>query len=81
MVALHWGQFLALFGAGSEKARFDLSWKEQQLLVAYIAVVMIVIAPFELLPYAEEFFRGLRQLRPVVPAKARRHEPGDTAKR
>ncbi|MDG4892315.1 hypothetical protein P9272_01695 [Mesorhizobium sp. WSM4976] len=50
-VALHWGQFLALFGAGTAKARFDLTWKHQQLAVTYIAAVMIVIMLFELLPY------------------------------
>ncbi|MBZ9842824.1 diguanylate cyclase [Mesorhizobium sp. CA5] len=82
VVALHWGQFLALFGAGAEKARFDLTWKEQQLPVIYIAAVMIVIVLFELLPYVEEFFRGLRaNSGRLVPDKARRHEPGDTATR
>ncbi|RVD60155.1 diguanylate cyclase [Mesorhizobium sp. M2D.F.Ca.ET.185.01.1.1] len=82
VVALHWRQFLALFGAGPETARFDLTWKHQQLPVAYIAVVMIVIVLFELLPYVEEFFRGLRaNSGRLVPAKARRHEPGDTATR
>ncbi|TGV46724.1 diguanylate cyclase, partial [bacterium M00.F.Ca.ET.141.01.1.1] len=69
-------------GAGPETARFDLTWKHQQLPVAYIAVVMIVIVLFELLPYVEEFFRGLRaNSGRLVPAKARRHEPGDTATR
>lgn len=82
VVALHWGQFLALFGAGPEKVRFDLTWKDQQLPVAYIAVVMIVIVLFELLPYVEEFLRGLRaNAGRLVPAKARRHEPGDTTAR
>ncbi|MBZ9735957.1 diguanylate cyclase [Mesorhizobium sp. CA18] len=82
VVALHWGQFLALFGAGTERARFDLAWKEQQLPVIYIAVVMIVIVLFELLPYVEEFVRGLRaNSGRLVPDKARRREPGDTATR
>lgn len=82
VVALHWDQFLALFGAGTEKARLDLTWKEQQLPVTYIGAVMIVIVLFELLPYVEEFFRGLRaNSGRLVPAKARRHEPGDTATR
>ncbi|TPI45053.1 diguanylate cyclase [Mesorhizobium sp. B2-9-1] len=82
VVALHWGQFLALFGAGTERARFDLTWKEQQLPVIYIAAVMIVIVLFELLPYVEEFFRGLRaNSGRLVPDKARRHEPGNTATR
>ena len=82
VVALHWGQFLALFGAGTEKARFDLTWKHEQLPVTYIAAVMVIIVLFELLPYVEEFFRGLRaNSGRLVPAKARRHEPGDTAAR
>ncbi|PBB65297.1 diguanylate cyclase [Mesorhizobium sp. WSM4312] len=82
VVALHWGQFLALFGAGTEKARFDLIWKHQQLPVTYIAAVMIIIVLFELLPYLEEFFRGLRaNSGGLVPAKAKRHKAGDTAAR
>ncbi|RWD73832.1 diguanylate cyclase [Mesorhizobium sp.] len=82
VVAVHWGQFLALFGAGTEKARFDLTWKQEQLPVAYIAVVMVIIVLFELLPYVEEFFRGLRaNSGRLVPAKAKRHKAGDTAAR
>ncbi|TIR27777.1 MAG: diguanylate cyclase [Mesorhizobium sp.] len=82
VVALHWGQFLALFGAGTEKARFDLTWKQEQLPVAYIAAVMVIIVLFELLPYVEEFFRGLRaNSGRLVPAKAKRHKAGDTAAR
>ena len=34
VVSLHWGQFLALFGAGTERARFDLAWKQQLMPVA-----------------------------------------------
>lgn len=82
VVALHWGQFLALFGAGTEKARFDLTWKQEQLPVTYIAAVMVIIVLFELLPYVEEFFRGLRaNSGRLVPAKAKRHKAGDTAAR
>ncbi|RWL84334.1 MAG: diguanylate cyclase [Mesorhizobium sp.] len=82
VVALHWGQFLALFGAGTEKARFDLTWKHEQLPVTYIAAVMIIIVLFEVLPYLEEFFRGLRaNSGRLVPAKAKRHKAGDTAAR
>ncbi|MGX8012790.1 diguanylate cyclase [Mesorhizobium sp. ORM8.1] len=36
VVALHWSQFLALFGFGSEPARYDITWKQQQLPVSYI---------------------------------------------
>jgi hypothetical protein len=34
VVSIHWGQFLALFGVGSERARFDLVWKSEPLPVA-----------------------------------------------
>ncbi|MGX7871528.1 diguanylate cyclase [Mesorhizobium sp. ORM6] len=82
VVSLHWGQFLALFGLGAESARFGLAWKEQQLPVAYVATVMIVILLFELLPYVEEFFRGLRASSGrLVPPKARRNKTGQTATR
>ncbi|CDX43425.1 conserved membrane hypothetical protein [Mesorhizobium sp. SOD10] len=82
VVSLHWGQFLALFGFGPEKARFDLAWKEQPLPVGYIGTVMTVILLFELLPYVEEFFRGLRAASGrLVPPKARRNKAGETATR
>ena len=82
VVSLHWGQFLALFGFGPEKARFDLAWKEQQLPVGYIGTVMTVILLFELLPYVEEFFRGLRATSGrLVPPKARRNKAGETTTR
>src|SRR6266700_3142773 len=57
VVWLHWGQFLALFVAGSELARFDINWKSEPLPVTYILCVMAIVLPFELLPYVEEFVR------------------------
>lgn len=56
VISLHWGQ-LALFGGGTEKARFILAWMSQSLPIAYIASVMTVILLFEFLPYVEEFVR------------------------
>ncbi|MGX8008925.1 diguanylate cyclase [Mesorhizobium sp. ORM8.1] len=82
VVALHWGQFLALFGFGNEPARYDITWKQQQLPVSYIAAVMIVIVLFEFLPYLEEFVRGWRaNSGRLVPPEARRHAPGETTLR
>ncbi|MBZ9897453.1 diguanylate cyclase [Mesorhizobium sp. BR1-1-6] len=79
VISLHWGQFLALFGAGTETARFELVWKSQQLPVIYIACVMAVILLFELLPYLEELVRGLRaNAGKLIPSKARRGDPGQT---
>ncbi len=72
IVSLHWGQFQALFGFGSEAARFDLSWKEEPLPATYVVSIMAVILTFELIPYIEEFFRGLRANHgALVPPKAR----------
>ncbi|MBZ9940882.1 diguanylate cyclase [Mesorhizobium sp. BR1-1-13] len=82
VISLHWGQFLALFGAGTETARFELVWKSQQLPVTYIACVMAVILLFELLPYLEELVRGLRaNAGRLIPSKARRGNPGQTTLR
>ncbi|CDX22546.1 conserved membrane hypothetical protein [Mesorhizobium sp. ORS 3324] len=82
VISLHWGQFLALFAVGPERARFDLAWKQQQLPLTYIATVMSVILLFELLPYLEELFRGLRaNSGRFVPPKARANKAGATASR
>ena len=60
VIVLHWGQFRALFGMGSEPARFDLIWKQQPLPITYIALTLLGVLVFELLPYFEELIRGLR---------------------
>lgn len=82
VISLHWGQFLALFGRGAEPARLDVAWKPEPLPIPYIATVMAVILLFEFLPYVEEFLRGLRaNAGRLIPAKARRAEPGSTTLR
>jgi hypothetical protein len=60
IIVLHWQQFLALFGASAEPARFDLVWKSEPLPIGYIAAVLLAVLAFELLPYLEELIRGLR---------------------
>jgi hypothetical protein len=60
IVTLHWGQFLALFGLGSETARFAISPKPYPLPWPYVASVLVAILLFDLLPYLEELFRTLR---------------------
>jgi hypothetical protein len=57
---LHWGQFLALFGLGSDVARFDISPKSYPLPWPYVAAVLTAILLFDVLPYLEELFRTLR---------------------
>lgn len=76
VAVLHWPQFLALLGTGPEAARFDLTWKQQPLPVAYIATVLTAALLFELLPYLEELWRGLRAARGrLVPARSGTHRP------
>ena len=77
VVSLHWGQFLALFGLGSETPRFDVTSKADPLPVAYVATLLAAILVFELIPYLEELARGLRANRgrlvpPVAKAVADR---------
>jgi hypothetical protein len=61
VVILHWPQFLALLGAGSEAPRFTLSWKPNPLPWSYVASFLIAVILFEAIPYAEELVRGLRK--------------------
>jgi hypothetical protein len=60
IVVLHWPQFLALFGLGSDPARFTLSLKQPPLPWLYTAAVLALVLLFDLLPYLEELARGLR---------------------
>jgi hypothetical protein len=60
VISLHWGQFLALFGLGAEIPQFALGWKPTSLPTAYVFSILAAIVLFELLPYLEEFVRGLR---------------------
>jgi hypothetical protein len=62
VVALHWDQFLALFGRGSEPAQFTFRLKPepQRLSPAYLVSLFTGIVLFEVLPYLEELVRGLR---------------------
>ena len=60
VAVLHWPQFIALFGFGSEAARFAIAWKSEPLPVVYIFAVLGAALLFELLPYLEELWRGVR---------------------
>lgn len=59
IVARYWPQFLALFGAGEEKARFILRWNPEKLPPLYIAGTLACAALIGGL-YLEELARGLR---------------------
>jgi hypothetical protein len=60
VAVLHWSQLLALFGLGTERARFSIAWKSEPLPVLYIVAVLGASLLFELLPYLEELWRGWR---------------------
>lgn len=57
---LHWPQVLALIGLGSEPADLSLRWKEPPLPISYVAGFLGAITLFEVLPFLEELWRGLR---------------------
>lgn len=58
IVARHWPQFLALFDAGGEPARFALVWKGETLPFAYVVAVLAAASLLGAL-YLEELARGL----------------------
>ncbi|ANN69747.1 diguanylate cyclase [Bordetella bronchialis] len=74
VAVLHWPQFLALFGLGSEPARWDLRLKETPLPTGYIVFVLLASALLEALPYLEELLRGIKARR-----DARGGQPGRRA--
>jgi hypothetical protein len=79
VISLHWSQSLALFGGGSETAKFDLTWKSEPLPTPYIATIMTIILLFEFLPYVEELLRGLRANGGrLVPTTVSHAKPGQT---
>ena len=58
VIALHWEQFISLFGFAP--ARFELVPKSDPLPWGYILTMMGLTLLFEVLPYLEERLRGLR---------------------
>lgn len=68
---LHWPQFLALFGLGSEPASFAIVPKREPLPWLYVATVLSAALLFELLPYVEELWRGLRANRGLIARRSR----------
>jgi hypothetical protein len=57
---LHWPQFLALFGLGTEPPRWELRLKQPPLPFWYVLFVLLASVLLELLPYMEELLRGLK---------------------
>src|ERR1043165_114164 len=60
IAVLHWEQFLALFGLGTERADFGIRLKEPPLPWIYVTVTLALVLLFEVLPYLEELARTSR---------------------
>src|SRR5712671_6645217 len=60
VVTIHWQQFLSLLGLGREAPEFTLRLKQPPLPWLYVSVILLVVVIFEILPYLEEFIRGIR---------------------
>jgi hypothetical protein len=65
VIILNWSQFLSLWGLGSETGRYELVLKREPLPWTYVAGFLSVVLLFEVLPYLEEFVRGLRSRKRV----------------
>jgi hypothetical protein len=60
---LHWEQALALVGAGPAKLDLSLALKQEPLPLHYVAGLLAAIFVFDVLPYVEELWRGIRAAR------------------
>jgi hypothetical protein len=57
---LNWQQFLSLFGLGQEAGKYTLRLKQPPLPWFYVTVILSLVVLFDVLPYLEEFIRGVR---------------------
>jgi hypothetical protein len=57
---LHWGQFTALFGFGSETADFSIRWKQTPLPLGFVIAAILAALLVDVLPVLEELARGLK---------------------
>jgi hypothetical protein len=60
VICLHWDQFRALFGQGSERPRFALRLKQPPLESSYLVRILGAVALFIGVPYGEELLRCWR---------------------
>jgi hypothetical protein len=60
VTVLYWNQFTALFGFGPEPARFELRPKPTPISTGYLLPLLLSVACFVVLPYAEELWRCVR---------------------
>lgn len=60
VVLLHWGQFQALFGLGTEVPRFGLVEKDPPVTWQYTVGIIAAVMLLAVLPYLEELWRCVR---------------------
>jgi hypothetical protein len=60
VTVMYWNQFMALFGFGPEPARFELHQKSNPIPTEYLLPLLLSVACFVVLPYAEELWRCIR---------------------
>jgi hypothetical protein len=58
IAVLHWEQFLGLFGAAN--GDFTIKLKDPPLPPLYVGIAIGLVVVFEVIPYLEETWRGLR---------------------
>src|SRR5205085_10685561 len=60
VVILHWQQFIALFGLGAVSPEWSIRPKQPPLPWAYVITILTLVLLFEVLPYLEELWLGVR---------------------
>lgn len=71
VASLYWPQALALVGLGPEPADWGIRLKAAPLPLAYLGTVLGAIVVLEILPFAEEAWRGWRAARAGLSAALR----------
>jgi hypothetical protein len=72
ILPLHWDQFCALFGAGPATADWSLVLRAEKLPMTYVLIALGSALLFDILPFVEELFRGLRAKRGKILTGAKR---------
>jgi hypothetical protein len=57
---IHWQQFLALLGLGSEKPRFEVRLKQPVLPLREVVLLSAAVGGLDVLPHVEEYWRCLK---------------------
>ena len=70
VTVLYWDQFLALFGMGTQPARFEFRLKPDPLPTSYLIALFTSIVFFIVLPYSEELWRCMKTAQKRVQAQS-----------